>query len=172
MQTVDMQQLKAGEVNLGVRISFQRIHLAPKWLTTSIPLLLDLHHGRAVQRRRSHRRRLADDNRELHRQSHRLYTLSPHTLTYTITGQSSDGQAHARPRPNLLLPLRISSRHTSSRRYCSLPPPDPHVRITILHYAHYYPSYRLRIDNKLAQHLQLPPPLMSSRNYATKTKML
>ena len=62
MQTVDMQQLKAGEVNLGV--SKLNINNS-EWLKEI--LRPDFDHGRAVQGRRRNRRRFTNNNRKLHR---------------------------------------------------------------------------------------------------------
>ena len=53
-------------------------------------------------------------------------------FSHCVSGQPCNRQAHLPPRPHLLLPFRLSSRHAGSRRYCALQPPNDRVRPHIL----------------------------------------
>jgi hypothetical protein len=70
MEAIDMDRLKTGEVNLGVRLLSSRCAAH----STDRPCWTDLNHGRSIRWRRNCRCRQSDDNRKLHRASHPLQT--------------------------------------------------------------------------------------------------
>jgi hypothetical protein len=77
METIDMDRLKTGEVNLGVRCRYHFL-LPAKGAQSDRSsynqnVYTDFNHGRPIRRWRYSRRRQPDDNGELHRASFHIY---------------------------------------------------------------------------------------------------
>ena len=84
------------------------------------------------------------------------------------SGKSCNGQAHARPRPHLLLSLRLRGRHTSHRRLRPLLPPAVHVRLFLFSSAAY--PLNISTDRCMANGRPSTLPRASSTSSATKTR--
>ena len=94
MDVPDVHHLKSGEVNLGVSV----LHACPATLAHASDNV-DLDHGCPVPGRRRHRRRLAYNDRQLHRTSaHKLQALHKRAHAYPQANRVTDKLTHVHDR--------------------------------------------------------------------------
>ena len=105
-------------------ISFKSAYI--DWMQWFI--MIDLDHGRSIQRWCCRWCWFTDDYWKLHCMCIWLHLCKQNVLKDTMflnsIGQSSNRQTHSRPWPYLLLPIGFSSRYSSYRRYGSLSSPN------------------------------------------------
>lgn len=123
METIDISRLKTGEVNLGVRRPSCASGRSNWELTQTSIMAVQFKDGVIV----------GADSRTT-TGSYIVRTVH-HSLPSPVLnprpGKPRNGQADARPRPHLLLSIRVRGRHPGHRGLRPLLPPALHVRIPV-----------------------------------------